>query len=191
MEHQLCRGVAMAFKLLFEKKSKSPCLYVHCYAHKLNLALVYVCSDIRVLSDVLGLMQAIHSFLTASPLRHDVLKQKQSDAGVTILEIPRQSNIRWICKHKAVEIFKNKFVFIVSALADLSKPASRLTSQNGKERAETTSLLMQFLTFKVIFVLHLLDKLLPLLNSISKYLQDKSADMATAFDLIKSTRINR
>ena len=71
-----CRNRVQA---LVREKSKSLCLYFHCYAHKLNLALVDICNDIRVLSDVLGLMQAIHSFFAVSPLHHDVLKQKQSN----------------------------------------------------------------------------------------------------------------
>ena len=59
--------------------------------------------------------------------------------------------------------------------------------RNGKERAEAKDLLLQLKTIKVCFVLECLDVVLPIVNCASKYMQGKSADIATATDVVFST----
>ena len=47
-------------------------IYVHCYAHQLNLVIVKTITDVLILSKVLGVVQALHNFITASPKRNNV-----------------------------------------------------------------------------------------------------------------------
>lgn len=63
---------------------------------------------------------------------------------------------------------------------------ARQGSHNDKERAEAKCLLMQLLSLPVVFIIHLLDLALPVVNCASQYLQGKSADIATACKLIDS-----
>ena len=156
---------------------------MHCHAHRLNLVLVDACSTIQCLTDVIGLMQAIHCFIRASTVRHDVFKNIQVEAGLHVMELPQQSDTRWVCKHKAVEVFKLRLDSILKTLEYFAE----LVGRNGKERAEAKGLLLQLRSLKVCFVLHLLDLLLPVVNCVSKYMQNKDADIATATDLVSST----
>ena len=59
---------------LFREKSGTPCIYVHCYAHRVNLVLVDACHVVRAVGDLFGLLEAVHNFITASSLRHDKLQ---------------------------------------------------------------------------------------------------------------------
>ena len=59
--------------------------------------------------------------------------------------------------------------------------------RNGKERAEAKGLLLQLKTLKVCFILEFLDLIFPIVNCASKYMQGKSADIATATDLVFSS----
>ena len=46
---------------------------------------------------------------------------------------------------------------------------------------------MQLSSFESIFVLHLLDNVLPLINSLSEFLQNKAGDTVTVCSLVEAT----
>ena len=60
-------GVQQQFRVL----CGSPCIYVHCYAHRVNLVLVDACAAVQPDSDLFGLLEAVHNFVTVSTVRHD------------------------------------------------------------------------------------------------------------------------
>ena len=71
---------------------KSPCLYVHCHAHRLNLVLVNACNNSPCVIGALGLMEAIYCFVNASTLRHDLFTVLQQQAGLHFLTLHKQSD---------------------------------------------------------------------------------------------------
>ena len=87
-------GKNAGVQALLREQCQSPSLYVQCHAHRLNLVLVDCCSDIQILGDVIGIMEAIYCFFTASVKRHDLFKQSQNTAGLQVFELPQQSDTR-------------------------------------------------------------------------------------------------
>ena len=159
-------GRQQGVQMLVRAECKSPSLYVHCHAHRVNLVLVNACNNSPYVAEALGLMEAIHCFVNVSTLRHDVYAALQRDAGVPILALPKQSDTRWVCKHKAVLVFKSRFDFIRDVLLHYFS-----ASLKGKERVEATGLVSQLLTVQFVFTLCLLDMILPLLSSATTFLQ--------------------
>ena len=123
-------------------------------------------------------MEAVYCFLTVSVHRHATFKQMQADDGMVPLELPLQSDTRWVCKHRAVKVFVSHFHCILS------------TSVSGspRERAEAKGLVAQLSSFDNLFVLHLLDRILPIINSLSTFLQSKSGDAAKVCSLVNATK---
>jgi hypothetical protein len=99
-----------------------------------------------------------------------------------VLNFPQQSDTRWVCKQKAVTLFKTRFDYVVLALKHFAN-----TSIKGKERVEARDLLHQINTFDFVFVLYLLDLVLPHISSASLCMQSKSADIGTTTVIIEST----
>jgi len=128
-------------------------------------------------------MQAIHCFVRASTIRHDKFKNVQLEADLVVIELPKQSDTRWVCKHKAVKVFKLRLPCVLKTLQHFAEQPGR----NGKELAKVIGLLIQLQTLKVCFVLECLDVVLPIVNCASKYMQSKSTDIATATDVVLST----
>lgn len=160
--------------------SNYPCPYVHCYAHRLNLVLVDVAKRVEFVGKIFGLFEAIYSFQSVSTLRHDVfVKSQESESRV--LNVPQQSDTRWVCKFKGVTFFKNRFNCVVAALDTISK------SKNGKEAAEARGLLLQFKTFDVAFVLCLFSDLLGVTNSLSVVLQTSTMDFGSCARIVEAT----
>lgn len=79
-----CQGVQVHVR----EQCKSPCLYVHCHAHRLNLVLVSACNNNPRVVNALGLMEGIYSFIRASTVRHDLFTQCQRDEGNPVLSLP-------------------------------------------------------------------------------------------------------
>lgn len=69
------------------KISKNPCLFVHCYGHRLTLVLVDASKNISTLHNTIGILEAIYSFQLHSSLRHDLFIKLQEISDKT-LEIP-------------------------------------------------------------------------------------------------------
>ena len=59
-------------------------LYVHCYGHRLNLALQGTMTEIEPLRNALGVVQSLYNFLEASPKRHALFK------SIPVTLMPRQ-----------------------------------------------------------------------------------------------------
>ena len=146
---------------LLREKSGTPCIYVHCYAHRVNLVLVDACHVVRAAGDLFGLLEAVHNFITASSLRHDKFVSLQKERQEKVMELPKLSDTRWVCKLKAVQTFNNRFVAILGTL--------ELYSQLGKprERAEAKGLVGQLNTKSTVFLLNLFDRVLSVTNCLS------------------------
>jgi len=139
----------------------SPRIYVHCYAHRVNLVLVDTCISVQSVGDLIGLLQAIHNFVCASTVRHDKFVQIQEHRNERVVELPLQSDTRWVCKLKAILAFKTRFKAVVLTL--------EFFTSNGKplERAEVQGLLAQLQTLSTVCFLHFLEEVLQLSNSLS------------------------
>jgi hypothetical protein len=170
-------GVQMKFQELI----RHACMYVHCHAHKVNLVLVDTCQSISAASDLFGLLEAVHTFLTASTVRHDVFVKVQRDRNITVLELPKQSDTRWPSKHKGVRTFVDRFSEICATLEQLS------VDGKPKERIEARGLLLQLKCSQTLFLLQVFEQCLGLTNVLSLYLQGKEVCIGSAMSLVTST----
>lgn len=157
--------------------SQNPCPYVHCYAHRLNLILVDVAKNVKGVAHMFGLLEAIYSFQSVSTVRHGIFSDAQSDSD-RILNIPQQSDTRWVCKYRGVQYFKKRYSSVLAALSSLAESANR------KEAAEARGLLIQFKTFDVIFFLTVFDEVLSITNHLSTQLQSTQLDIGSCMRLI-------
>lgn len=170
-------GVQASFRNL----TGSPCIYVHCHAHRVNLVLVDTCSSVTAAGDLFGLLEAIHNFVTVSSIRHEKFVDIQKDRHEKVMELPLLSDTRWVCKLKAVTTFKNRFQSVVLTLLYFTE------SGKPRERAEAKGLLAQLMSPSTVFMLYLFEELLLLTNSVNTYCQNKSACMSNVCAMVKAT----
>jgi len=93
-----CQGV----QVHVPEQCKSPCMYVHRHAHRLNFVLVSACSNNPRVLNALGLMEGIFFLHTrvssTSRLVHSMSTWWMK--AIPFCHYPRQSDTRWVCKHK-------------------------------------------------------------------------------------------
>ena len=108
--NKICKVLATRLK---EKYPKA--LYVHCHAHRLNLALADACSSITEIRNALGTVNSLHSYIEASAKRHAVFKNiaKLEDAYETLKHI---SDTRWASRKAAISSMKATFSSVLKCL---------------------------------------------------------------------------
>lgn len=61
------------------RKEHELAVYVHCYAHRLNLVLVHICSKISEVSDFFEVLKSLHSFFSHSGKAHQRFVEIQKE----------------------------------------------------------------------------------------------------------------
>ena len=160
-------------------------IYVHCYAHQLNLVIVKTITDVLILSKVLGVVQALHNFITASPKRNNVYMTLPValEGGKKILTLKSQSQTRWAYKWKSVQAVINHLTRIVLSLAKMIKDAT----VESKTRQEARGLLVSVASFEFIFGLVIAKTILQTTHGLTVYLQRATLDVITARQVADAT----
>ncbi|XP_060845787.1 zinc finger MYM-type protein 1-like [Rhopalosiphum padi] len=174
-------GTINGVQQYIREMSKNPCLYVHCYAHRLNLVLVDASKHVSAIHNTIGILEAIYSFQSCSSLRNSLFLESPEDSDKK-LKIPQHCETRWVSKYKGIHFFKIRFKSVIKALKECT------LSKKAKEAAKARGLLNQFATFDNLLIIFCLDELLFCINSLSVYLQTKSTDLSNCITLIECTK---
>lgn len=106
---------------------KNKILYVHCYAHCLNLILIdSICEhsstpNNRLIFNFLGTIQFIYNFIEGSPMRHAVLEKVALETGSYLKSLKSCSITRWACRSEAVSAVKNNYSILIVAIDEICK----------------------------------------------------------------------
>ena len=59
-------GVSNGVQKLIRDAANNPCTYAHCHAHRVNLVLADVAKRTEIVTETVGLLEAIYSFQSVS-----------------------------------------------------------------------------------------------------------------------------
>jgi hypothetical protein len=149
-------------------------IYVHCYAHRLNLALRSALEKVEPLRNVLGILQSLNNFLASSPKRLAVLKNVQKNSDRISLTLKSLSATRWSCDWEAVKSVTEQLNDICKALLVLSD------SQDSDTYSASHGLLTAMCNFDFVLGLIVLKVILSNIAALSRFLQGKTMDVITA-----------
>ncbi|KAF0708302.1 zinc finger MYM-type protein 1-like, partial [Aphis craccivora] len=144
------------------KEVNSSIMYVHCYAHCLNLILVDACTsrkENRIVFDFFGVVQLTYSFIEGSAIRHAVLERISADINASLKSMKSLSTTRWACRSEAVSALKHNYLAILLALEEIVD-----RTKQPDVRAKGRGLLFQLKTFQFILGLEMMDPILQIIN---------------------------
>ena len=91
-------------------------LYVHCYAHQLNLALQHSCDNIPKARNCLNTLNSLHDFVEGSAKRHALFQSIQSMSGDQIKRILHHlSDTRWASRDLSLNAMKGILTLMSSS----------------------------------------------------------------------------
>ncbi|KAL4100864.1 hypothetical protein QTP88_020893 [Uroleucon formosanum] len=174
------RGSINGVQALF--KNKVPhAFYIHCHNHRLNLVLVDVAKNVDEVNFFFNFLQDLYNFISGSSIHSKFIElQKQIFKIPKPIELKRLCLTRWSSQIHTCRAVKATLEVILLLLYKISNEKSIRSS-------EAIGLLKN-IDFKFIYLLLFFNDLLSQINLLTKYLQDKNADMAKAIILMNSLK---
>ncbi|XP_022861669.1 zinc finger MYM-type protein 1-like [Olea europaea var. sylvestris] len=175
---------------------ENPCaMYVHYFAHQLQLAVVSVAPRNVMLSDLFNMLAIIVNLVGASCKRIDALRTsyhsqilerlniEELSGGICQFQemsLSRLGDTRWGSHLKTIIRFISMFNAIIDVPENISEDGLSLEQKSMAVRQMDT---MQ--DFKFVFSLHFMFEILTITDDLSQALQKKDQDIQNAMRLLK------
>ena len=167
------KGLSSRIKVVNNKA-----IYIHCYAHQLNLALTHSCTNIKEVRNAIGNVNCIFSLIGASAKRSGIFREIQKDSNAETT-LKRLCETRWASRSRSFSAVLENFPVICAALKAID------TQDKNPSAANAMLLYKAIHSFEFVFVITLLDILFEITNHLSELLQKVEQDYASAVLLAK------
>ena len=142
-------------------------IYVHCYAHELNLVLCHTCRAVSEAVEFFNFLESVYSFFSTSLVNHHMFKETQSKLGLTAVELVQLSQTRWACRLHSINAVVATLPAILECLSAIKSPlAIGIKAKLSK--------------FSTVYALLMFQSLLSITESFHKALQKETLDLAEA-----------
>ena len=112
-------------------------LYVHCYAHSLNLGLKdFVGVDINV-AILFESLESLHHLFNRCHKIHGYFENAQQNVNIEVMTIKRLNTVRWISRELCLKVFHQRYDIIMNVLEEVSGDMSLDEKQNHYKRASS------------------------------------------------------
>lgn len=155
-------------------------IYVHCYAHRLNLCLIHTIKDIQELVNFFDTIQNIYKFFMNSQTRYELFVEAQKQKKYTVLHLERLVDTRWAYWYHSLQKVNSGYDVILDVL--------KVLIVQGNETAKANGLLKEMSTLRFIIILQIMEDILMSVHSLSCELQSPSLILPVAMELVNSTR---
>lgn len=99
-------------------------LYIHCYAHRLNLVLLDCVHNVKPVVECFATVQMLYNFFSGAVI-HKVFMEKQQ-------ELKRLSDTRWVCQYSTLWAIKRTVPAILATLVDVSNQMNAHKANEAK-----------------------------------------------------------
>lgn len=170
-------GHLKGVQALFKKEVPSA-VYVHCYNHVLNLAVVDCCRGIPEFSQFFNMAEQLYVFISHSSIHTQFINvQKRIYPGKQPKELKRLQQTRWSIQYRMCSVLEDTFE---SLYVTLHLVSSGNTERGLEAKGMLHSLTKTFITYIICF-----KDILSIISSLSDYLQSKDMDYAHANILVE------
>uniref|UniRef100_A0A3B1JVJ8 DUF4371 domain-containing protein n=1 Tax=Astyanax mexicanus TaxID=7994 RepID=A0A3B1JVJ8_ASTMX len=154
-------GAVGGVQVHFRKKHPEA-VYVHCYAHELNLVLCHTCRAISEAREFFEILESVYSFFSSSLVNHHKFVETQT-------ELVQLSSTRWACQLCSVNCVLDNFPAIIECLLGINTPLA-------------VGLRVKLCKFSSVYLLVMFHTLLSLCAGLHLYLQKENIDLARAME---------
>jgi len=164
---------------LFRNEVDNPCVFVHCYAHRLNLVLSVSATEVELAKEFFDMVRKIISYISLSAKRKAVFSDMQLNDPdkLRVIRLPDLCEHKWNFRERAVSVIRSRYSHVVATLVELAK--------NGKkdERFDAECHLARLTKPTNVCLLIIMSDVFSQLAALSDVLQAASCDLASASQL--------
>lgn len=159
-------------------------IYIHCYAHRLNLCLVHTLSSISAINEFFQTVQGIYKFIMNSQNRYELYVEVQKQKKLEVIHLERLVETRWAYWYKSLKKINIRFKEIREVLNALSSKGDE------KSRVMATGYLEEISSQRFISILMSVESLLEIVHCASNELQNSKLLLPSAIQLINVAKQN-
>jgi len=159
-------------------------IYIHCYAHRLNLCLVHTLNSVSAISEFFQTVQGIYKFIMNSQNRYELYVEVQKQKKLEIIHLERLVETRWAYWYKSLKKINIRFKEIREVL--------NVLSSNGDEKSRVMAIgyLKEISSQRFISILISMESILEIVHCASNELQNSKLLLPSAIHLINVTKQN-
>ncbi|XP_070040879.1 uncharacterized protein [Nicotiana tomentosiformis] len=195
------RGEISGLKILIMKDSSSA-YNIHCFAYQLQLALIIMSKKHLDVEDFFCHVTNVLNIIGVSFKRRDLLRHIQAEKLEQLLEsgeihtgrglnqecgLQRSGDTRWGSHFKTLDNFIIIIIIIFSSIICVLE-VIEYEGSTSNERNQAKYLLSEIITFKFVFMFHLILKVLAMSNELNKILQKRDQDIVNAVEFLNITK---
>ncbi|XP_025665281.1 uncharacterized protein [Arachis hypogaea] len=192
------RGEWNGLQALFLKDSPQA-YYVHCFAHRLQLALVAASREVLQIHEFFTQLNSIVTIVSASSKRHDQLQEAQAienanlvvqneletDKGANqISTLQRAGDTRWSSHFNSICSLVKMFTATNIVLNNIIEDGTTYA-----QRGEAYGVSKILLSFEFVFTLHLMKEIMGITNVLCQALQQQSQDILNAMHIVSTSKL--
>ncbi|QHN82620.1 Zinc finger MYM-type protein [Arachis hypogaea] len=191
------RGEWNGLQALFLKDSPQA-YYVHCFAHRLQLALVAASREVLQIHEFFTQLNSIVTIVSASSKRHDQLQEAQAIENANLVAqneletgkganqistLQRAGDTRWSSHFNSICSLVKMFTatnIVLNIIEDGTTYA---------QRGEAYGVSKILLSFEFVFTLHLMKEIMGITNVLCQALQQQSQDILNAMHIVSTSKL--
>ncbi|XP_024626848.1 zinc finger MYM-type protein 1-like [Medicago truncatula] len=172
--------------------------YIHCFAHRLQLALVTASREVKPIHKFFEKLTFIVNAVCSSPKRHDELQAAQLKENEYLLEIEeivpgkganqigtvkRETDTRWGSHFSSICSLIRMYEATCFVLKKIAKEATNYSTSGNADSAYN-----YLKSFDFIFILHLMKEIMGITDVLCQALQLQAQDVVNAMFLVRNTK---
>ncbi|XP_025693053.2 uncharacterized protein [Arachis hypogaea] len=192
------RGEWNGLQVLFLKDSPQA-YYVHCFAHRLQLALVAASREVLQIHEFFTQLNSIVTIVSASSKRHDQLQETQAIENANLVAqneletgkgvnqistLQRAGDTRWSSHFNSICSLVKMFTATNIVLNNIIEDGTTC-AQKGDAYGVSKILL----SFEFVFTLHLMKEIMGITNVLCQALQQQSQDILNAIHIVYTSKL--
>ncbi|KAJ9174012.1 hypothetical protein P3X46_017087 [Hevea brasiliensis] len=162
--------------------------YVHCMAHRLQLAIVTASREVKQVHQFFTNLSSVINVVVGSSKRNDELQDAQAIAIENMIanneiETGKRSDTRWgshlqsICS--LLRMF-NATCFVINTISN--------EGANYSIRGDAEATYLPLTSFEFVFIMHLTNEIMGITDILCRALQQNSQDIVNAIQLVSTTK---
>lgn len=156
--------------------------YIPCQAHRMNTFLEHGCNASLIISNMIGNLESLYVFFSASTKRYSVLNKEMDIENK--LQLKNLSKTRWTARAESIKAVWNSFEALCISLSNIYSNSSYF---DGPTRTRALGLNKKMLSFDFIVSLIFMKNIMYKLKMLTETLEKKNLCIIDAANLIDVT----
>ena len=176
-------GCYNGLQALIKREIGDKVVYVHCYAHTLNLVLSDSAGIALDAAKLFSQLESLYLLFSRSEKTERVFKKAQTDRNQKVRSLKRINTVRWSSRELAIEVFLDRYDSVEEALEAVAHD----TSFDADKRTKAAGLLEKIETKEFLATAVLFNEIFQHTGPLSRYLQSTTIDFGKALAMIDGT----